>query len=270
MTTGAPLDYSHRFHAGNHADVWKHVVLLGWIDAVIRNGEAPELFETHGGEGQYALGPTGEWTEGVGRFERDQGFADPLVRRWWSSVVRLRRGRGYPGSPALVADVLGPGRATVCELQADAAAVLALAVPQVRVVAGDGYAALVSFDPLCPGLVFIDPPYSGKHEWAQAADAVIAAARRRPDLRFLLWYPVKSWSRPNALHARLREAGIAATALDLVVTSLELKRNALAGSGVVLVRPPAGLVGACAAAAAEIGPVCATHGQQWWTRVTAW
>jgi 23S rRNA (adenine2030-N6)-methyltransferase len=264
VNAGSTSDYSHRFHAGNHADVWKHVVLLGWLDAV--RSENPAFLDTHAGEGQYRLGPTGEWTEGVGRFEGTEA-SDPLVRRWWEAVRRLRIGRGYPGSPVLAVDVLGPEKATFCEIQPDAAAALEKVV---RVHRGDGYAALRAFDPAGPGIVHLDPAYTRKEEWAEAADAISAAMRRRPDLRFALWYPVKSWSRPNMLHARLRDAGVAATALDLVVTPLELKRNALAGSGMLLVRPPEGLVGRCAAAAAEVGPRCATHATQWWLRVSSW
>lgn len=262
MNPGPSFDYSHRFHAGNHADVWKHVVLLGWLDAFRELGPVSFL-DTHAGEGHYRLGPTGEWTEGVGRFEGKE-LTDPLVRRWWDAVVRLRSGREYPGSPALVVDAIGRERALFCEIQVAAAD--ALAGSGVRVHRGDGYEALRSFRPEGRGIVLVDPPYTRKEEWAEAADAVAS----RPDLAFLLWYPVKSWSRPNALHARLREAGVSATALDLVVTPLELKRNALAGSGMLLVRPPAGVVARCAAAAAEIGPICATHGTQWWARTSAW
>lgn len=268
MNAGPSFDYSHRFHAGNHADVWKHVVMLGWLDAVRQEGPVSFL-DTHAGEGQYRFAPTGEWTEGVGRFEKEEP-TDPLVRRWWDAVRRLRLGRGYPGSPALVVDALGTDNALFCEIQDEAAALLERGVPGVRVERGDGYATLRAFDPPGPGLVHIDPPYTRKEEWTEVVQAIVDAATRRPDFRFALWYPVKSWARPNTLLAKLRETGIPGTSLDLVVTPLELKRNALAGSGMVLVRPPAGLVGRCAAAAAEIGPICATHGRQWWLRTTSW
>ncbi|MFZ4739261.1 MAG: 23S rRNA (adenine(2030)-N(6))-methyltransferase RlmJ, partial [Bradymonadia bacterium] len=65
------MSYSHRFHAGNHADVFKHLALVALLEASTRAGAAPVTYlETHAGEGRYTLGPTGEWTEGIGKLDR--------------------------------------------------------------------------------------------------------------------------------------------------------------------------------------------------------
>ena len=86
----------------------------------------------------------------------------------------------------------------------------------------------------------------------------------------LLWYPVKSLTRPNAMIARLKAAGIAATVAELVTTPLEHQRQRLNGSGMILVRPPAGSVEAIAAAATVLGERCATRPGVWSLRVVAW
>ncbi|HMV68306.1 MAG TPA: 23S rRNA (adenine(2030)-N(6))-methyltransferase RlmJ, partial [Myxococcota bacterium] len=75
----AELDYSHRFHVGNHGDVWKHVAWCAVLDAL----RPRAVLDTHAGEGAYTLGPTGEWTAGVGRVWAAPELAgDPCVGRY--------------------------------------------------------------------------------------------------------------------------------------------------------------------------------------------
>ena len=63
----AAPDYSHRFHAGNVGDVWKHLVLVEVLSRVAGRPGRIVYCESHAGEGGYMLGPTGEWSEGIGR-----------------------------------------------------------------------------------------------------------------------------------------------------------------------------------------------------------
>ncbi len=91
-----------------------------------------------------------------------------------------------------------------------------------------------------------------------------------PHATILLWYPVKSLTRPNAMIARLKAAGVAATVAELVTTPLEHQRQRLNGSGIVLIRPPAAALTAIAAAAPILGARCATRAATWSLRMTAW
>src|ERR1043166_6046971 len=63
----ATADYSHRYHAGNVGDVWKHCALVEILRRIAAASRSVAYVESHAGEGRYALGPTGEWTEGIGR-----------------------------------------------------------------------------------------------------------------------------------------------------------------------------------------------------------
>src|SRR5262245_7390477 len=98
---GTP-DYSHRFHAGNVGDVWKHCVLVEVRRRVAAQPGRVAYLESHAGEGSYPLGPTGEWSEGLGRL---RGLADegpgPLAA-YVSLIRRLGEGSDrpvcYPGS----------------------------------------------------------------------------------------------------------------------------------------------------------------------------
>lgn len=267
-----PSDYSHRFHAGNVGDVWKHLALVTVLSGVA-GVRGVHYVDTHAGEGGYALGPTGEWTEGLGRLlaVRDAAGA---VGAWLAAVRRLAgsggRPRYYPGSPALAASLLGPD-ARLHLVERDEAAHAALAERlrddrRARVTRGDGLEALRAL-PAGETVVLVDPPWTAKAEWTDVPAALIAAAQAAPDARLVLWYPVKSLTRPNAMLARLAAAGVAATAAELVTTPLELQKNRLNGSGVVLVRPPDGAVAAIAAAAPVVGAACATHGGAWSLRL---
>jgi 23S rRNA A2030 N6-methylase RlmJ len=99
-------------------------------------------------------------------------------------------------------------------------------------------------------------------------DAVIGAARAAAGACIVLWYPLKSLTRPNAMLARVAAAGVSAIAAELVTTPFGERRARLNGSGVLLVRPPAGALEAISAALPVLGGRCATRGT-WSARIVA-
>ncbi len=278
---GAP-DYSHRFHAGNVGDVWKHVVLVEVLHRARASGGAITYVESHAGEGLYALAPTGEWTEGIGRlWSQERVPAAEPIRRY----VDLCRGLGsgderpehYPGSPMLAAATLGDGAELVLfERDPDASEHLraAMGVRPARIECADGLAALADEIRVAerrgPVVALVDPPFSQKPDWIAVPDAVIAAALASTRATLLLWYPLKSLTRPNAMIARFKAAGVSAVLAEVVTTPLEHQRQRLNGSGVLLVRPPGGVIEAISAAAIALGERCATRAGTWSLRVLSW
>lgn len=277
---GAPPDYTHRLHAGNVGDVWKHVALVEVLRRVAAPAARVVYVDAHAGEGEYELGATGEWTEGIGRLWTADAAAPlrpytDLVRRLTTGTTRPAT---YPGSPAFARALLGPGAALrLWERDPDAFARLrahAGDAPRTRIGCGDGVAALAAELRAAEAeaddvVALVDPPWSDKADWTAVPDAVAAALRGTTKSRLLLWYPVKSLTRPNAMHARLEAAGVAGAVAELVTTPLEHRRRRLNGSGVVLVRPPAGALEALAAAAVPLGARCATQGGAWSFRMRA-
>jgi 23S rRNA (adenine2030-N6)-methyltransferase len=147
--------------------------------------------------------------------------------------------------------------------------------PRVRLVRGDGLVALpeeIRRAETDAGsvVVLIDPPYTRKADWQEVPEALVAAARHSRRACLILWYPVKSLTRPNAMIAALRAAAVAGTIAELVTTPLEHQRHRLNGSGVLLVRPPAGTLEALGAAAAQLGERCATRRGTWSFRMQSW
>jgi len=279
-----PPDYSHRFHAGNVGDVWKHCVLTAVLERVA-TAPGVRYLDTHAGEGSTALGPTGEWSEGIGKLW--SGAIDEAGLRPVSRYLEVCRAlvpsgevpRRYPGSPAIARALLGPdARLSLWEREPPAYERLAIEVaddPRCTATRADGLsalsdAALAAERESREVVALLDPAYLTKSEWLQVPNALADAVARTSHARFLLWYPVKSLTRPNAMIARLEAAGVGATVAELVTTPLELQRNRLNGSGVLLVRPPDGALPAIAAAAAVLGPACATQRQAWSVRIRSW
>ncbi len=275
---GSP-DYSHRFHAGNVGDVWKHCILVDVLRRMAAASKRVVYVETHAGEGRYALGPTGEWTEGIGRLLDVAG--DDAVARYVTLARRLGHGAArpeiYPGSPAFARAVLGPDADLILH-ERDPAAFAALAAS----LGGDAHVRLLQEDGLTgvvralqdaearadAVVVLIDPSWGAKSDWTVVPEALVAAARASTRACLVLWYPVKSLTRPNAMLARLERAGIGAVLAELVTTPLERKGRRLNGSGLLVVRAAAGALGTIAAAAPIIGERCATHGS-WSFRIRA-
>jgi 23S rRNA (adenine2030-N6)-methyltransferase len=265
----AASDYAHRLHAGNVGDVWKHCALL----ELLRRAPGPVTYlESHAGDGAYELGPTGEWAEGIGRL-RDEGGRDDAIGRY----VRLCAGdRRYPGSPRLARAVLGDdARLLLWERDEAAADRLAANVPGATITCADGLAALPDVVARAEReagavVVLVDPPYTQKADWTAVPDAFAAAVRGSTRATLVLWYPVKSLTRPNAMIARLGAAGVAGTLLELVTTPLEHQRRRLNGSGLLLVRPPDGACEALAQAAPVLGARCAVFSGVWSFRMQSW
>jgi 23S rRNA (adenine2030-N6)-methyltransferase len=202
------VNYRHAFHAGNHADVLKHVALLALCDALLAKPAACFALDTHAGRGLYALDAeaaqrTGEAAGGIARLAATK---DPAIARYLAAVAACREANGpqsYPGSPWLLAHALREqDRIACCELQPEEAAALKDVFrqdPRVAVHARDGYAAMKALLPprvgdtkFARGLVLIDPPYEAQLE---EFDLALAALRdglaRWPQATYALWYPIK-------------------------------------------------------------------------------
>ena len=116
--------------------------------------------------------------------------------------------------------------------------------------------------------LLVDPSWTAKADWSAVPAAVISAAHASTRACILLWYPLKSLTRPNAMLARLDRAGVEATTIELVTTPLGERRSRLNGSGVLLVRPPTEALAVLAAALPVIGALCATR-VSWSARIVA-
>ncbi|MGA7070584.1 23S rRNA (adenine(2030)-N(6))-methyltransferase RlmJ [Bradyrhizobium sp.] len=203
------MNYRHAFHAGNFADVIKHIVLVRILLYLQEKNAAFRVIDTHAGAGVYDLAGEeaergGEWLTGIARImqARFSESALPLIKPYLDIVRAFNPQPGqltaYPGSPLLARALLRPqDRMTACEVEAKARKALIEALrrdTQARVVDLDGWTALPAFVPPNErrGLVLIDPPYEQKDEFERLAAAFSEAYAKWPTGSYLLWYPAKS------------------------------------------------------------------------------
>jgi 23S rRNA (adenine2030-N6)-methyltransferase len=248
----AAMNYKHIYHAGNFADVAKHVALLYCLEALKRK-EAPFfVLDSHAGRGFYDLQApeavkSGEAQRGVqSLIERSLGEA---VLSPYFAAIRARRGKRlarYPGSPALIAGSLRPqDRALFVELmpaEARAAEREIESAGRIRTQIGDGYAALKACLPPDErrGLALIDPPYEGIDELKSMLRAFEDAYRRWPTGIFLAWYPIRSALQRSKVHARFEALGIPKVLYADLAVHPDDAGVGLAGSGLMIVNPPYG------------------------------
>ena len=246
------LSYRHIYHAGNFADVFKHVVLVQLFRALARKDAACLVLDTHAGVGRYDLAAdeaqkNREFAEGVLRLP---GCADaPKAVRDYLSLVRAENdGRDvlayYPGSPRLLRALMRPqDRLVLSELhKSDHAQLKRLFAGdrQVAVHLQDGYQGLKAFLPPKEkrGLVLIDPPYERKDEYERVAASLQLAWRRWPTGVYALWYPVMSRSLVARFHAAVAATGIRRILRTELCIEEADERTRFAGSGLLIVNPP--------------------------------
>ncbi len=246
------MNYRHIYHAGNFADIAKHVGLLYCLGALKRKEAAFFALDTHAGRGFYDMQAaevqkSGEAERGIQRLI-EKGLAIEVLADYFGAI-RGRRGKRlarYPGSPALIADGLrAQDRALFVELlPAEARATLREidSLGRVRTEIGDGYAALKAFLPPEErrGLVLIDPPYESIDELKTMVQAFTEAYQRWPSGIYLLWYPIRSATQRRMVHARFEALGIPKIlSADLAIHPDDAGVG-LSGSGLMIVNPPYG------------------------------
>ena len=248
------MNYRHAYHAGNFADVVKHVALSRLVEYLKLKDKAFRVIDTHAGAGRYDLSSeeaqkTGEWLEGIGRLleTKPSVEAQALLAPYLEAVRAINPDGGvktYPGSPLIVRHLLRPqDRLSAIELHPqDFQRLKALFAGdfQVRAIELDGWLSLGAHLPPKEkrGLVLVDPPFEQEGEFDRLVDGLARAHRRWPNGIYALWYPIKDRAAVARFRRELRESGIPKI-LDVVFEVRSPSRDErLDGSGLVVVNPP--------------------------------
>jgi 23S rRNA (adenine2030-N6)-methyltransferase len=246
------MNYKHIYHAGNFADIAKHLALVYCLDALKRKEGGFFALDTHAGRGSYDL----HSPEAKKSTESEQGILrllealpeEKLLAPYFSAI-RARRGRPlarYHGSPSQIAGALRvQDRAVFVELmpaEVRAGERHLKSDGRIRMELGDGYTALRSLLPPSErrGLILIDPPYESADELKAVLAAVEDAYRRWPTGIFLIWYPILSEAQRNTVHARFQALRIPKTMFADLAIRHDDAGVGLAGSGLMIVNPPYG------------------------------
>lgn len=250
------MNYRHSYHAGNFADVIKHVTLIALINAMQRK-ELPFCYiDTHAGPGYYDL--FSEFAKKKKEYERgiERVIQHPnppsLIKRYLHcvhdinnhySAAKFASLHYYPGSPLIARHFMRPkDKMIACELQPDEYQSLKhtfLGDKQVAVHHTDGFLGLKAFLPPAEnrGLVLIDPPYENPDEFDRIAHTLPIAIKRFRSGIYAIWYPIKEKLKVERFYRTLK------TQLPLPIFAIELNiypdlPSHLNGSGVVVINPP--------------------------------
>jgi len=248
------MNYRHIYHAGNFADVFKHIIVTRIVDYLKRKPQAFRVIDTHAGIGLYNLTrdeaqKTGEWQYGAAQFF-DQPFDDKirdLLAPWLATLQHFNPDGAlytYPGSPMLVRHLLRKqDRLTAIELHETDYKILSRLFTgdyQTRVLHLNGWLALGAHVPPKEkrGLVLVDPPFEESGEFERLVSGLEKAVRRFAGGVYALWYPVKDYKAVERFARQLKASGIPR------ILRLELRIRApspsprLDGSGMIIINPP--------------------------------
>lgn len=248
------MNYRHAYHAGNFADVVKHIILTRIVLYLQRKEHAFRVMDTHAGIGRYDLkgteaGKTGEWLNGIGRLmetKLDAPVAELLAP--YLDIIRAENPDGemrhYPGSPLIVRHLLRKqDRLSALELHPQDAKLLAEVFEgdfQTRVTPLDGWLALGAHLPPKEkrGLVLIDPPFEIGGEFDRLVDGLARAHKRFSGGTFALWYPVKDLQQVKRFTDMLADTGIPKILRTELMIRSPSSDPRLDGTGMIIVNPP--------------------------------
>jgi len=200
------MNYQHLYHAGSHADVFKHLVLMALIEYFAQKDKPFCVIDTHAGNGVYNLteSPNQEWQAGVGKLP--QTAAHPLLQKY---INKTRDFSQFPGSPVIAATNIRPQDELILIEKAEASYQSLRKHfrynKQVHVHGGDAYQLLLGLLPpkIKRGIMLIDPPYESGDELEKLNDLLTKAIKKFPTGCFALWLPIKSRALVNQFYQSL-------------------------------------------------------------------
>ncbi len=255
------FSYRHAFHAGNHADVLKHTVLIATVQYLTQKEAALTVLDTHGGAGLYRLdgdyaSKSGEAEEGVLRLAAaKEAELAPVLQDYLQMLLRFNQGnaiRNYPGSPFISQALLrGHDRLKAFELHPTDMRSLTGNMAQlevrrqVAILHEDGFEGVKKFlpPPSRRALLLCDPSYELKTDYGRVLDMVADGLKRFPTGTYAIWYPIiprpEAHDLPKRLKTMATKAGKSWLHATLTVKSNKTsERGGLPASGMFLINPP--------------------------------
>ncbi|WP_221798301.1 23S rRNA (adenine(2030)-N(6))-methyltransferase RlmJ [Oceanobacter mangrovi] len=243
------LSYLHSFHAGNFADVLKHLVEAEVLAYLCRKDKPFVYIDTHSAAGIYQLNShesakNREYLTGIGRL---QGSQWPELENYLSAVQACQDGIDepvYPGSPAIAQHFLREqDKAVLFELHPREFGYLEQLMRSDRRISlrhEDGFQGLVGLLPtqIRRGLVLMDPPYEVKTDYQTVVDSLAKAYRRMATATYALWYPVVERQRIDELERQLVKTGIRNIQLFELGIRADSAERGMTSAGMILINPP--------------------------------
>ncbi|WP_371192973.1 23S rRNA (adenine(2030)-N(6))-methyltransferase RlmJ [Glaciecola sp. SC05] len=267
------LSYQHAFHAGNHADVLKHIVLIAVLEKLNKKAKPYFALDTHAGSGLYDLSNVHEKADATA-FDKLNSLSENTysnnipLNKYISLISELQAKSIYPGSPYLIsyfareqdklhANELSAGMFNALE---DTAKICKVQGQTLQLHQRDGFEVLKALTPPVPnrGMVLIDPPYEQAKEYQDLVDAISDVLKKWPNGTYMIWYPLLSASRISRTTKQVEDnpkSGYSANMLRKLANLTQQKcsgglltvefaerapneKTGMYGSGICLINPP--------------------------------
>ena len=247
------LSYRHAFHAGNHADVLKHAVVVQLLRYLDQKDKAYWYIDTHAGAGVYSLvegyaTKTAEFETGIAKLWRRDDLPE-ILRDYVEQVSALNADgtlRYYPGSPYLAWRLMRPqDRMRLFELHTTEIEVLRQnfrdAGRRAMLYAGDGFDGIKALLPPPPrrALVLVDPSFEDKRDYARTLDCIEESLKRFATGMYAIWYPQVTRPESQRFPEQLKRLQPTNWVhLTLTVSRPPSDGYGLYGSGMFILNPP--------------------------------
>ncbi|WP_298624747.1 23S rRNA (adenine(2030)-N(6))-methyltransferase RlmJ [uncultured Legionella sp.] len=245
------LSYQHGYHAGNFADVVKHITLTQLLSYLKKKDKPLFYLETHSGKGKYDLRDkqaekTGEYKQGIKLIWPDRKQLPLIFKDYFSAIKELNHEEGlrnYPGSPFIAINALRmQDRLYLCELhpaEFDVLNEMAHFNKKVHTSNTDGIASMKGLlpPPEKRGLIFIDPSFERKEEYKEIPIAVKHAFTKFSTGVYCIWYPVVNRKLTEQFIRGMKDIG-ANNALNIEFNLTMARKDGMTGCGLWIINPP--------------------------------
>jgi len=245
------LSYRHSFHAGNPADVLKHLVLAQVLSYQTIKDKPLDYIDTHSGAGFFELASadaqkTQEFQDGIAKLY--QHSSDHEALNDYIALIKSFNEQGelafYPGSPKIAEHYLRrQDKGWFFELHPRDLVLLEENMQgkrSIRVRGENGFAGLIGLLPPASrrACVLIDPPYEIKDDYDTVVQTLVKTYQRFATGTYMIWYPVVDRERIDRMEEGLIASGMRNIQLFELATQADTDVHGMTASGMIVINPP--------------------------------
>ena len=243
------LSYRHSFHAGNFADVIKHIVQIEILEHLTKKDKPFDYIDTHSGAGLFNLQSDDmqklqEYTNGIAKLAPNDF---PEIASYFETINSFNEHGQfdfYPGSPSIAKTFLRQqDKGWLFELHPQDFEHLTNNIGRnrrIKIAKTDGLKGMLGLIPTASrrALILIDPSYEIKSEYEQVIDTVIKAYKKFSTATYAIWYPVVDRRYIDSMERKLVTSGIKDIQRFELALADDSSGHGMTSSGMFVINPP--------------------------------
>ena len=239
------LSYKHGYHAGNHADVFKHIILLYLYNIEKKTNNSISYIDTHSGNGIYKyiskyMDKNKEYKDGIKKIQNYKGN-NILIKNYLTSIIKITgKNNYYPGSPILISSISSKrDKLFLCELHNNEHDLLKKNLNQytnIKILNTDGFDFIINkVNKEKNYFVFIDPSYELKDDFNKVDLILNNIDNLFSKSKIIIWYPVLNILENDTFIQSIRKKGIS-NIINVEIPVMKYGDNiGMQGSGLLLI-----------------------------------